>query len=544
MPTDPKAWEKITPERLIPAVKHIRESSKTAAWKCSELTEKLCYAALHPTTNDRNALEHYSAAFVTYAQVIGLRACKDFDLLLRAATPPSIFKAFLDVYRTGLEVDTRTQFDQLLRIGIANTDTLKMHPVEWAKSHLQLLISRQTPLVQQWIKSVCDKRDYLKVESTNDFEEIVFWKAWRAPKLIHMQPSGNAPYDDESAWTREDGPQTQHLLAALSGIFVQFLGFELDKYAGTAHVKFAESKECMQASQSETERSYQPLRPISRAPRPPTVLGNSWVPPEPKPTQSPLNWPPFFPNCLRLQTTVVICEALSKFPVQTQALEMSKYVISELTPHFCDAVHTEAIRADLALSQMSALIESLLRCNCEDSSETLRLEQETRKSQEWRMLAVKLSQSATDLGTNCSINHQVPSNRSINQQVPCAITSNVDGTETWDGIVISFLSDERVQIRCGEKIETRNYAEFGFADRRSGKPNQAWVTMRALAKQGGLIRDAVGAGRPWPKVEKRIQEIRKVLREHFGLSADPIPFIAGVGYQTCFTIGCERSFDT
>jgi hypothetical protein len=34
----------------------------------------------------------------------------------------------------------------------------------------------------------------------------------------------------------------------------------------------------------------------------------------------------------------------------------------------------------------------------------------------------------------------------------------------------------------------------------------------------------------WPKVEKRIPEIRKVLREHFGISAVPILFVENGGY--------------
>ena len=120
------------------------------------------------------------------------------------------------------------------------------------------------------------------------------------------------------------------------------------------------------------------------------------------------------------------------------------------------------------------------------------------------------------------------------------------GTEaaTWETIEISFLSDERVQIRNGAKSETRNYAEFGFADGRSKKANQAWETLRVLATEGGTIRDGARMSRTWPKVEKRMQEIRKVLRKHFRISTDPIPFVEGTGYQARFKIGCSPSFHT
>ena len=118
------------------------------------------------------------------------------------------------------------------------------------------------------------------------------------------------------------------------------------------------------------------------------------------------------------------------------------------------------------------------------------------------------------------------------------------GGADWQDIEVSFLSDERVQIRNGARSESRNYAELGFGDGRNGKPNQAWVTLRVMAQENGIIRDGAKTGAAWPKVEKRIQEIRKVLRRHFSITADPIPFVEGTGYQACFRIGCGPSFHT
>ena len=114
----------------------------------------------------------------------------------------------------------------------------------------------------------------------------------------------------------------------------------------------------------------------------------------------------------------------------------------------------------------------------------------------------------------------------------------------WEAVEILFLSDDRVQIWSGGKTETRNYADFGFADRRDGKPNQAWLTLRVLAQERGMIRDGAKTGREWPKVEKRIQEIRKLLRKHFAIAADPLPFVEGTGYCARFQIRCAPSFET
>ena len=112
----------------------------------------------------------------------------------------------------------------------------------------------------------------------------------------------------------------------------------------------------------------------------------------------------------------------------------------------------------------------------------------------------------------------------------------------WEEIEIRFLSDERVQIRLGPNSETRNYAEFGFEDGRTGKANRAWTMLRLLAHRSGTVERA-GADQTWMKVEKRIEEIRRVFRKHFGLSDDPVPFIKGTGYRTRFKISAAPSSD-
>jgi hypothetical protein len=123
-----------------------------------------------------------------------------------------------------------------------------------------------------------------------------------------------------------------------------------------------------------------------------------------------------------------------------------------------------------------------------------------------------------------------------------------EGAGGWQTIEISFLSDERVQIRRGTNTETFNYGELGFADLRvkrgKPKPNQAWITLRAMAQQNGIIPETAKASAAWPKIEKRVQEIRKALRKHVSITADPIPFVDGTGYQACFKIGCSPSFQT
>ena len=114
---------------------------------------------------------------------------------------------------------------------------------------------------------------------------------------------------------------------------------------------------------------------------------------------------------------------------------------------------------------------------------------------------------------------------------------------TWDTVEISLLSDHRAQVRNGVATEILNYAELGFKDGRSGNPTRAWKALCVLAAKGGTIKDAAGMGRKWPQVERRMQEIRRALKKHFGISLDPIPFVGGVGYRARFKISCSPSFN-
>jgi hypothetical protein len=302
-------WEKLTPERLIPAVGHIRKAFDTGIWNSSEITKYFCYVALHPQGPPPSPLRSFEPAFDNYRKIVGPAATRQFDDLAKMRTLPSLFRAYLDLFRSGCEIAVRDEFDQILRIGLANVSALKIHPVEWAKLHLQLLIRGSAHLVSSWIKQVCDQQDYSKaLEKPPDIEEVIYWTSWRAPRLIHMQPSGNTPYDAPTAWAREGEATTRQLLDSLSQHFIEFVQIYLDEVFG--------------------------------------------------------------------------------------------------------------------------------------------------------------------------------------------------------------------------------------------KPNRAWAMLRILAEHDGIIRDGRQTQSAWSVVEKRIQEIRKLLQKHFGISSAPVPFIEGTGYQTRFKIGCKQSFDS
>src|SRR5205085_1250219 len=130
-------------------------------------------------------------------------------------------------------------------------------------------------------------------------------------------------------------------------------------------------------------------------------------------------------------------------------------------------------------SSMGDLLSALIICNCENASESFRLNQETRRSEEWLTFALQIA-----AGGLCPEPLNSPSSSPDVQRIPESVE-----IATWGTIEISFLSDERVQIRNGKKTETYNYAELGFADQRNGTPTQAWGALRILAERGGCIKD-------------------------------------------------------
>jgi hypothetical protein len=237
----PLNWQDITPKELQPAVTAIRKAFNDASWRCGESAKRLCFASLHPTpgnqqpTNAATDLDPYKKYLVA---AIGDQAR---EVIARSnQTPPAIFKGYLDLYQIGLIATIRSLFEEALQIGIAQVSILKLHPVEWATSHLRILIDGKKASVQLWIKRVCDIQDYSNVpRGEEELDEVMFWKTWRAPRLIRMDPAGNARYDAGTAWEREDESTSQRLLESHAKMFVLSCHSDLDKVAGAAQVQLA-----------------------------------------------------------------------------------------------------------------------------------------------------------------------------------------------------------------------------------------------------------------------------------------------------------------
>ena len=117
---------------------------------------------------------------------------------------------------------------------------------------------------------------------------------------------------------------------------------------------------------------------------------------------------------------------------------------------------------------------------------------------------------------------------------------------SWRDVTIRFINEQAVQITMGEsRLPVQGYEELGFAGKRSKRPNRAWLMLRRLARQDGVLTD-LPSGQWTPeriKARQIIQELRKILRNLVKSDADPVPYKKGFGYKVAFKIDPDSVFD-
>jgi len=69
-----------------------------------------------------------------------------------------------------------------------------------------------------------------------------------------------------------------------------------------------------------------------------------------------------------------------------------------------------------------------------------------------------------------------------NSAAPLYVPANTD----WENIVMRFANSEVVQIIIGEKVETKNFYEIGFAGHKK-EPAKAWQLLLSFAGQNGVL---------------------------------------------------------
>jgi DNA-binding CsgD family transcriptional regulator len=232
-PDRPTPWEDITPAPLKFAIEHIRKEFGTKKWQLEMRAECGCYLALRP----------YLAIGPKFKggldNLIPLQKRAAWLSIYGNARESEIFKFWSDQFSEGLAELIIQPFSSLLRIGLTQKAMLDREPVQWAKTHVANFLDSLKWTLPSKIKAMCDEQKHRSDFETEHFLAYCSWVYWRAPRFIHMQPSGNAPYDPATAWEREDAEKTEKLLQGLTSRMLDVPRFKLDDLAGEAYVSLA-----------------------------------------------------------------------------------------------------------------------------------------------------------------------------------------------------------------------------------------------------------------------------------------------------------------
>lgn len=124
-------------------------------------------------------------------------------------------------------------------------------------------------------------------------------------------------------------------------------------------------------------------------------------------------------------------------------------------------------------------------------------------------------------------------------KTPLAKFPTPPGTK-WDDVTIQFISDESIKISAKGVSKEFNYAEIGFKDNRRGVvPDNQWKVLQHLAKCNGEIswKSETESLKDFPKFPKRIEILRKRLKDIMGIDEDPFyPYKEIKSYKSKFKI--------
>lgn len=223
-------WKALTPESLQKAVSRIRDCFEERAVMGCRKMESECHPEIH------------------------------FHSVSIGSTEMTVYERHFKVCIQGLEVaDT---FRVLLNIAGKHAPSLDCSPVEWAESHMRMLISETAIWGQRWLKSACDRQYAELRDDTPEYFELMDPKKWLAPRCTSMGLFASRTYDHATAWTRDNESRTQHILEAARYLYLRECSADLDRAVGDAHIHLAllNPVNGSAATDLPPANSYRPLR--------------------------------------------------------------------------------------------------------------------------------------------------------------------------------------------------------------------------------------------------------------------------------------------
>jgi hypothetical protein len=227
-------WKRGLPADLIPPIKHLRKTFDRHHWEYGRVTEKLCYAQLHPDC-PVDLTSDYIKPLNEMKVIAGPAATQRFVEHLKMGTHASVFKAFFDLYVDCITIPALAIFQQLVAVGRANESRLDSPHVQWAEAQTKNLIRSQIHLIPRWVQDVCD----IQPCTPEDMDEQLLWQKWQAPMFIIMRPSRYMEYDPARIWERNDPETSQGWLETFAEHYVLSVEGRLEKLAGQTALELA-----------------------------------------------------------------------------------------------------------------------------------------------------------------------------------------------------------------------------------------------------------------------------------------------------------------
>lgn len=126
----------------------------------------------------------------------------------------------------------------------------------------------------------------------------------------------------------------------------------------------------------------------------------------------------------------------------------------------------------------------------------------------------------------------------VSDSAPISLLGHIEGL-SWEDISMTLVSLDSIRIKAHGYTNVYHFIELGMQDKRSKeKSNDSWKLLSLFAMEGGTVKHSdIDKTRRYTEPKKAISDLRKKLKQVFGLQENPIDnYESRVGYKTKFQI--------
>lgn len=140
---------------------------------------------------------------------------------------------------------------------------------------------------------------------------------------------------------------------------------------------------------------------------------------------------------------------------------------------------------------------------------------------------------------NSFLKKVLKNNDSKNKEIKYNFPFRIPAGTTWESVYIKFKNNEDVQIKVAGHVHETSFADMGFVDNRTGKPNEQWQLLKLFAIKGGNLPPSSPDAED--KYKKHKQLLSDKLKTYFKIDLDPFkPYDKINGYTIKLNLAPEK----